>query len=271
MGVRLHLNAEVEEIVVRNRVARGVRLRDGGVYLADRVVCNADVPFTYLRLIRPEHRRLRNSLVRYRRLTAYSPSVFIVYLAVRGRYDGPLVQHNIILAGAYRELVQHLFAARGLPGGLALYVHRPAATDRSVVPPDHEVFYALAPVPHLGARVDWEEAGPILRDAILELLERSYLPDLRTRIVVEHRVDPTYFRDTLNTHLGTGFSLQPLLWQSAWFRPHNRSEDIANLYFVGAGTHPGAGLPGVLASAKVVERIILTEEEARQHRGVKTR
>lgn len=260
-GVRFRFGAEVAEIVVRSKRALGVRLQDGSFHPADFVVCNADVPQTYLRLVRPENRGLRNGDFRYQRLAAYTISAFIIYFGTSRLYrEGPLGHHSIILAGPYRELVDQLFAARTLPRHLALYVHRPTATDPSVAPPGHEAFYVLVPVPHLGARVDWDEAGPALKEAVLNFLEANYLPGLRSHIVTEQVVDPRYFRDVLNSYLGTGFSLQPLLWQSAWFRPHNRSEDIANLYFVGAGTHPGAGLPGVLASAKIVERIIVGEK-----------
>jgi phytoene desaturase len=132
-----------------------------------------------------------------------------------------------------------------------------------MAPPGYEAFYVLSPVPHLKADVDWEETARLYRDTILEFLETHFLPNLRKHIVVEHMIDPRHFRDTLNTYLGTGFSLQPVLWQSAWFRPHNRSEDIPNLYFVGAGTHPGAGVPGVVLSAKIVDRLITEEVEGK--------
>ena len=257
LGVRFRFGAEAAEILVRRKRALGVRLRDGSFHPADHVVSNADVPYTYLQLVRPEHRGLRNSDFRYLRLAAYTISAFIVYFGTSRLYrESPLGHHSIILAAPYRELVHQLFAGRALPRDFALYVHRPTVTDPSVAPPGHETFYVLVPVPHLGARVDWDEVGPALKEAVLSFLEKNYLPDLRRHIVAEQVVDPRYFRDVLNTYLGTGFSLQPLLCQSAWFRPHNRSEDIVNLYFVGAGTHPGAGLPGVLASAKVIDRII---------------
>ncbi len=261
LGGRLWLGREVRRIRVEGRRAVAVELADGEVVPADRVICNGDVPQAYLSLVAPEHRGWRNSDLRYRKLTAYSMSLFVVYFGTDRLYrDTPLVHHNIILSERYKGLIRDIFRARGLPRDFSLYVHMPTLTDPSGAPPGHEAFYALSPVPHLGSPTDWERMAPRYRELILEFLERGYLPGLRAHIVAEHTVDPRHFRDNLNTYLGTGFSVQPTLWQSAWFRPHNRSEDIDNLYFVGAGTHPGAGVPGVLSSAKVVERIIAEEE-----------
>ncbi|HRW10985.1 MAG TPA: FAD-dependent oxidoreductase, partial [Caldilineaceae bacterium] len=129
-------------------------------------------------------------------------------------------------------------------------------TDPSMAPEGHEAFYVLSPVPHLGAPTDWTKQAKPYRDAIMNLLEERYLPDLQANIVAEHHIDPLHFQNTLNSYLGSAFSVQPILTQSAWFRPHNRSEDLDNLYFVGAGTHPGAGLPGVLSSAKIVDDLV---------------
>ena len=132
----------------------------------------------------------------------------------------------------------------------------PTLTDPSMAPDGMEAFYVLSPVPHLGSGIDWTKEARPYRDRIMEFLEKNYLPDLRANIVAEHYIDPLHFRDTLNSYLGSAFSVEPILTQSAWFRPHNRSEEFDNLYFVGAGTHPGAGLPGVLSSAKIVENLI---------------
>ncbi|NCC32520.1 MAG: phytoene desaturase, partial [Chloroflexia bacterium] len=167
-----------------------------------------------------------------------------------------LVQHNIIFGKRYKGLLNDIFNRRHLSRDFSLYLHRSSHADPSMAPAGGEAVYVLSPVPHLGARTDWSKAAKGYRDAIISFLEENYMPELSKHIVVEHMVDPRYYRDALNTHLGTGFSMQPLLTQSAWFRPHNRSEDIPNLYFVGAGTHPGAGLPGVLSSAIIAERLI---------------
>lgn len=264
LGGRIEYNAEVDEILVENRRAVGVRLKDGRIFHADYVVSNADVPFTYMKLIAPQHRGLRNSDFRYRRLAKYSMSLVVIYFGTDRLYrDSPLKHHTIILSKRYKGLLRDIFAAKTLPEDFSLYLHMPTLTDPSIAPEGCESFYVLAPVPHLGAKIDWETAARRYRDAILSFLEENFLPDLRKHIVTEHMIDPRYFQNALNTYLGTGFSLQPILTQSAWFRPHNRSEDIANLYFVGAGTHPGAGLPGVLSSAKIVDALI--GETARTH------
>lgn len=257
LGGRFYFNAEVDKILIENKRAVGVRLKDGSVHKADHVISNADVPFTYMHLIDPQHRGLRNSDLRYRKLTKYSMSLVVIYFGTDRLYrDTPLAHHNIIFGKRYKGLIENIFKGKTLPEDFSLYLHMPTLTDPSLAPPGHEAFYVLAPVPHLGADIRWEQAAQPYRDAIMRFLEENFLPDLRRHIVSIHMIDPRYFRDCLNTTLGTGFSIQPLLTQSAWFRPHNRSEDIPNLYFVGAGTHPGAGLPGVVSSAKIVDRLI---------------
>jgi phytoene desaturase len=149
-----------------------------------------------------------------------------------------------------------IFRRKVLADDFSLYLHMPTLTDPGLAPPGGEAFYVLAPVPHLGARIDWAREGKPYRDRIMRFLEDRYLPGLSRHLVSEHMIDPRHFQDTLNSYLGSAFSLEPVLTQSAWFRPHNRSEDLPNLYFVGAGTHPGAGLPGVLSSATIADELI---------------
>jgi phytoene desaturase len=263
LGVKIHLNAEVKEIVVENRRAKGIRLGDGSLVQADAVVANADVAWTYLNLIAPQYRRT-NSNKRIQKLK-YSMSLFVIYFGTKRRYtDTRLAHHNIILSERYTGLLRDIFAngemGNGeLPPDYSLYLHMPTITDPSLAPPGHECFYVLSPVPHLGAKIDWVKQARPYRNAIMGFLEENYLPDLQANLVAEHSIDPLHFQGTLNSYLGSAFSVQPILTQSAWFRPHNRSEDIDNLYFVGAGTHPGAGLPGVLASAKIVDRLMNNE------------
>jgi phytoene desaturase len=153
-------------------------------------------------------------------------------------------------------LLADIFQKKELAQDFSLYLHAPTLTDPSMAPAGHEAFYVLSPVPHLGGDIDWRRQARPYRDAIMQFLEENYLPDLQANLVAEHVVDPRYFQQALNSHLGSAFSLEPIFRQSAWFRPHNRSEDFDNLYFVGAGTHPGAGLPGVLSSAKIAEALI---------------
>lgn len=258
LGGKIHLNAEVAEIVVTGRRAIGVRLADGTILRADHVVSNADVAFTYRNMI-PEAYRRKYSNRKIERMK-YSMSLFVIYFGTKKRYlDSKLAHHNIILGQRYKELLDDIFKRKVLAKDFSLYLHMPTITDPSIAPPGHESFYVLSPVPHLGADIDWTTAAKPYRDAIMQFLEDNYLPDLQANIVAEHTIDPLHFQNTLNSYLGSAFSVQPTLTQSAWFRPHNRSEDFDNLYFVGAGTHPGAGLPGVLSSAKIVEGLLAPE------------
>ncbi|MDT8898065.1 phytoene desaturase [Thermanaerothrix sp. 4228-RoL] len=258
LGGTLVLNAEVDQILVdeRRRQVRGVRLKDGTILPADIVVSNADVAFTYRYLIPEAHRRkyTNRRLERMR----YSMSLFVIYFGTQRRYlDSRLAHHNIILGPRYKGLLDDIFKHKVLAEDFSLYLHMPTITDPSLAPEGHEAFYVLSPVPHLGGNVNWEETAEPYKNRILEFLEANYLPGLRENLVVEHYIDPLHFRDVLNSYLGSAFSVEPILTQSAWFRPHNQSEEFSNLYFVGAGTHPGAGLPGVVSSAKVVEKLIL--------------
>jgi phytoene desaturase len=253
---RIHLSMPVNEILVDGRRVTGVRLADGTVRRAEHVICNSDVAYSYLNLIPASYRR-RNPNWRYQKLSRYSMSLFVIYFGTKRRYDGDvLAHHNIILSQRYRELLTDIFKRKELARDFSLYLHVPTLTDPAMAPAGHEAFYVLSPVPHLGADIDWRVAARPYRDAIMQFLEANYLPDLQANLVVEHVIDPRHFQQTLNSHLGSAFSLEPIFRQSAWFRPHNRSEDFDNLYFVGAGTHPGAGLPGVLSSAKIVESLL---------------
>jgi len=265
LGGTIHYNSEVAEILVHDRKATGIRLADGSVHTAQHVISNADVAWTYLKMIPSRARGIRNSDFRYKNLTNYSMSLFVIYFGTKRRYtDTGLAHHNIILGKRYKGLLEDIFNKKVLADDFSLYLHMPTITDPSLAPGGCESFYVLSPVPHLGADIDWTVAAKPYRDAIMNFLEQNYLPDLGANIIAEHYIDPLYFHDKLNSHLGAGFSVQPVLTQSAWFRPHNRSEDIANLYFVGAGTHPGAGLPGVLSSSKIAERLIVDQEPVKQ-------
>jgi len=254
-GGQIHLKAEVAEILADRGRVSGIRLADGSVHPADVIVSNADVALTYRNLI-PEQYRRKYSNRKIERMN-YSMSLFVIYFGTKRRYnDTNLAHHNIILGKRYKGLLEDIFKKKILANDFSLYLHMPTITDSSIAPEGHENFYVLSPVPHLEAEVDWTEAAKPYRDSIMQFLEDNYLPDLQANIVAEHYIDPLHFQGTLNSYLGSAFSLQPTLTQSAWFRPHNRSEDFENLYFVGAGTHPGAGLPGVLASAKIAENLI---------------
>jgi phytoene desaturase len=255
VGGRLHLNSSVVEILMDRRRVTGLRLASGEAVAADHVVSNADVTNTYRKLIPAQHRH-HNTNRKLERMK-YSMSLFVLYFGTNRRYtDRPLAHHNILLGQRYRGLLDDIFERKVLVDDFSLYLHMPSRTDLSLAPAGCEAFYVLAPVPHLGARVDWRVAAKPYRDTIVRFLEDRYLPDLSRAIVAEHFIDPLHFAGELDSYLGAAFSFQPTLTQSAWFRPHNCSEDFDNLYFVGAGTHPGAGLPGVLSSAIIAERLI---------------
>jgi phytoene desaturase len=255
LGGRVHLNSPVDEILAEKRRVKGVRLKTGEVIPADIIVSNADVAHTYRNLI-PAAYRKRNTDRRFDRMK-YGMSLFVLYFGTDRRYtDTRLAHHNILLGKRYQGLLNDIFEQKTLANDFSLYLHMPTITDPSLAPEGSEAFYVLAPVPHLGADVDWQAKAGAYRNAIIAFLEERYLPDLSRHIVAEHFIDPRHFQQELNSHLGAAFSFQPTLTQSAWFRPHNRSEDFDNLYFVGAGTHPGAGLPGVLSSAIIAENLI---------------
>ena len=252
-GGAIRLGAEVAEITVERGTATGVRMASGETIPADLVVSNADAAWTYRRLIAPEHRS-RWSDRRIER-ARHSMSLFVWYFGTDRRYED-VAHHTILLGPRYRELLADIFKRKVLARDFSLYLHRPTATDPSLAPPGCDAFYVLSPVPHLASGTDWAEAAEPYRQAIAAELGRTILPGLEAAVVTSRMVTPQDFQDRLLSHQGAAFGMEPLLTQSAWFRPHNASEDIAGLYLVGAGTHPGAGLPGVLCSAKVLDRLV---------------
>ncbi len=261
LGGSLRLNSEVGEILVDGNRARGVRLITGEELQADSVVCNAEVAGAYESLLPSSARRglTERRIARMR----HSMSLVVIYFGTDSRYcDGgaaQLAHHNIILGPRYKDLLSDVFTRKVLAEDFSLYLHMPTLTDSSLAPNGCEAFYVLAPVPHLGGNIDWSVQAKPYRDRIMAFLEDRYLPGLSRHLVTEHMIDPRHFRHVLNSYLGSAFSVEPILTQSAWFRPHNRADRIPNLYFVGAGTHPGAGLPGVLSSAKIADSLIAGE------------
>ncbi|HET8866400.1 MAG TPA: phytoene desaturase [Gracilimonas sp.] len=254
-GGKIQTEAEVDEILIKNGKATGVRLKNGEQFEADEIVSNADVAFTYKNLINPKHRKKYTDRKIGR--TKYSMSLFVIYFGTKKRYlDSGLAHHNIILGERYEGLLEDIFHKKNLAEDFSLYLHMPTITDHSMAPEGCEGFYVLSPVPHLDSGTDWNEMAPKYRDAIMNFLEENYLPDLQENIIAEHYIDPLHFQNVLNSYKGSAFSVEPILTQSAWFRPHNKSEDVDNLYFVGAGTHPGAGLPGVLSSSIIAQDLI---------------
>ena len=252
-GGHVRCNEEVREIIVSEGSARGVRLASGEAIAADLVVSNADSAWTYRHLL-PSSARSRWSNKRIER-ARYSMSLFVWYFGTNRRYSD-VPHHTILLGPRYKELLTDIFERKILADDFSLYLHRPTATDTSLAPDGCDAFYVLSPVPHLQSGTDWNVTAEKYRRAISRELGNTMLPDLEKNIVTSRMLTPQDFQDRLSSFRGAAFGLEPILTQSAWFRPHNKSEDIANLYLVGAGTHPGAGLPGVLSSARVLDSLV---------------
>jgi phytoene desaturase len=257
LGGTLRLGDPVEEIETLGDRVTGVRTQSGWQAKFDAVASNADIMHSYRDLLKQSGRgrRVAKALDRKR----WSPSLFVVHFGIKGTWPG--IPHHMILFGPrYRELLHDIYDTGVLPADFSLYLHHPSVTDPSMAPEGCSTFYALAPVPHLGKLpVDWETLKESYADRILAEVERRLIPGLKERIVTRFCYTPQDFSHDLNAHLGSAFSLEPLLTQSAWFRTHNRDDVIPNLYFVGAGTHPGAGIPGVVGSAKATARLMLED------------
>jgi phytoene desaturase len=250
-GVEFLWNHTVSKVLQNpSGKVRGVAFVDGAQLAADTVVANADPGFVLSQLLDGPAREPLN--VQRRK---YSMSLFVWYFSTSKIYN-EVAHHTILFGKTYREVLQKIFYQKVVPDDLSIYLHRPGATDPSYPAPGCDSFYALVPVPNLGAHIDWALEGPKLKALLQKELEARVLPGLGAAIVNEHCVAPDYFEQQLLSPQGAGFSLQPTLMQSAGFRFPNQSPQVAGLYFVGAGTHPGAGVPGVVTSAKVVERLM---------------
>jgi len=257
LGGTLELNTAVAAVDVEAGRASAVRSEDGRLWTTDCVASNADVVHTYAKLLdghprgRDEGRRLKGK--------RFSNSLFVIHFGLK-RPQPQLQHHTVCFGQRYQPLINEIFTGKALAEDFSLYLHAPCVTDPSLAPPGCSSHYVLSPVPHLGnAPIDWEVEGPKYRDRIFAYLEKHYMPGLREDLVTSRIFTPNDFRDELNAHLGSAFSLEPLLQQSAWFRPHNRDAQLPNVYLVGAGTHPGAGVPGVIGSAKATAGLMLED------------
>lgn len=260
LGGTLRLNAEVRRIDVekrgRKRVTTGVTLASGEHIAGDLVVSNADYANTYLRLVDKQHRRInRDALVKFRK---QSMSLLVIFFGYTKREGDPDLQHhNIILGPRYEGLLTDIFERKILADDFSQYLHIPTMTDPSLAPAGHHAAYTLVPVPNTLGDVDWDRVGEKFVDKVMTFLdERGYIPGLRERVVYRSFITPKYFEETLGAYAGNGFGVEPRLTQTAFFRPHNRSEDVSNLYLVGQGTQPGGGTPSVMMSAKMTAREI---------------
>lgn len=256
-SVAIALSTTVQKIVVKNSKVEGVELSDGQFLEADIVVVNGDPSYVYKNLIEPEFRKKwTDSKVDS---LSYSMGLFVLYFGTKEKYPD-IAHHTIVFGKAYRELLHEIFNLGVLSDDMSLYIHRPTATDCAMAPLGCDSFYALAPVPNLKSGINWDEMGPIYQEKLLNLIEKRLLPNLAKNLLTTFYVTPKTFQHNYLSEHGAGFSIAPIFTQSAYFRFHNKSEDISSLYFVGAGTHPGAGLPGVLSSAKVLEKILKEKE-----------
>lgn len=252
-GGSLRYNSEVAEVLIENDRAQGVRLANGETLRADVVVSNGDCAWTYKNLV-PKGKRSRWSDGKLRR-ARYSNGLFVWYFGTNRRYDD-VPHHMMVLGPRYRGLLKDIFGRKHLAEDFSLYLHRPTATDPSLAPEGCDTFYALAPVPHLDGDVDWATHAPHYRDKVMARLAETVLPNLQDHVVSETMMTPLDFQDRLLSYKGAGFGMEPVLWQSAWFRPNNISEEIDRFYLVGASTHPGAGIPGVITSAQVLDQVV---------------
>ncbi|WP_240704681.1 phytoene desaturase [Croceicoccus sediminis] len=257
LGGTVRLGDAVESIdTVGNRVT-GVTTKSGWSERFDAVAANSDLMHTYRDLLSTNRRggKVAKSLARKR----WSPSLFVVHFGVEGAWPG--IPHHMILFGPrYEGLLNDIYKSGVLPRDFSIYLHHPNVTDPSMAPEGMSTFYALVPVAHMGKlRVDWEKVGVELEKRVLDEVGRRLIPDIHSRIVTKFHYTPADFGTDLSAHMGSAFSLEPILTQSAWFRVHNRDDEIGNLYFVGAGTHPGAGIPGVVGSARATARLMISD------------
>jgi phytoene desaturase len=255
IGGTLRLGDPVTQIETLGDRATAVVTQSGWRGEADMVAANADIMHVYKQLL-SDSRSARRTAARLER-KRYSPSLFVVHFGIKGTWPG--IPHHMILFGPrYKGLLDDIYDHGVLSEDFSLYLHHPTVTDPSMAPEGCSTFYALAPVPHMGKFPgDWDTVKPIMERRILDEVGRRLIPDIHDRIVTKFSYAPPDFEHDLNAHLGSAFSLEPVLTQSAYFRVHNRDDSIPNLYFVGAGTHPGAGIPGVVGSAKATAALML--------------
>jgi len=254
VGIEIIKGQEVKNIILENKKIRGVRLADNQNINANYVICNADPPAVYENLLNGN----KNSSFLFewkKKRMEYSMGLFVYYFGTKKIYKN-IEHHTIKFGNKYKEHLDDIFENKKLNNDISYYLHRPSATDQSMAPENHDCFYVLVPVPNNQSNIDWKTQGERMKDLVISKMENDLMPNLRENIVEDFYLTPDYFEKDLNTKHGSGFSIQPKFSQSAYFRFHNKSEIYDGLYFVGAGTHPGAGVPGVLSSAKVLDKII---------------
>lgn len=252
-GIEIITSTDIEAIEVSGNYVSSIVSTEGKVFKLDKLVCNADPPMVYQELLPKRYNKRKKFLPD--RLTTYSMGLYVLFFGTKVQYSN-VAHHTIWMGSRYESLLDDIFNKKQLADDFSLYIHRPTATDSSFAPKGKDSFYVLCPVPNLLGKVNWEIEGPKLRDRIIVALEKTIMPNLSETFTEDFFMTPLDFVKNYKAMHGAGFSIAPSLTQSAWFRYHNKDKDLSNLFFSGAGTHPGAGLPGVLCSAKVVENLI---------------
>lgn len=252
-NIEIVLNTTVKKLIVNDGKVSGLILENDCELAADLIVSNVDAAYLHQNMI--DHDKVAVSSKLKLKLAHYSMGLFVIYFGTKKQYS-EVVHHTIWLGKTYKELLSNIFDKKILSNDFSLYIHRPTATDESFAPKGCDSFYVLCPVPNLQADIDWSVEGRVLKDKIIEALDQTILPDLKKHITDDFFMTPNDFKTEYLSMHGAGFSIAPLFRQSAWFRFHNKAEGVKNLFLTGAGTHPGAGLPGVLCSAKVIDRLI---------------
>ena len=254
VGIKVIKGNEVRKIISNNNKIASVQLNDNNIINADNIICNADPPAVYEKLL---DEKSNNSFIfnwKKKRME-YSMGLFVYYFGTKKIYEN-VEHHTIKFGNKYKEHLDDIFNKKKLNDDISYYLHRPTATDKSMAPEGNDCFYVLVPVPNNQSAINWKIEGEKMKKLIINKMEKDLMPNLKENIIEDFYLTPDYFEEDLNTKYGSGFSIQPKFTQSAYFRFHNKSEIYDGLYFVGAGTHPGAGVPGVLSSAKVLDKII---------------
>ena len=247
-------NAEVVEFLTKNKKITGIQLKNGSIINCDYLICNSDPPNVYKNLIKSNNQYNFLFNQKIKRMN-YSMGLFVYYFGSKKKYNN-IAHHTICFGNSYQDHLKKIFEDKILTDDISYYLHRPTATDPSMAPENHDAFYVLVPVPNNLSGINWKEKGDSFKELVIAKMEKTTLPNLRENIVSDFYLTPDYFEQELSTLHGSGFSIQPKFTQSAYFRFHNQSEIFSNMFFVGAGTHPGAGMPGVLSSAKVLDKLL---------------
>ena len=247
-------NAEVVEFLTKNKKITGIQLKNGSIINCDYLICNSDPPNVYKNLIKSNNQYNFLFNQKIKRMN-YSMGLFVYYFGSKKKYNN-IAHHTICFGNSYQDHLKKIFEDKILTDDISYYLHRPTATDPGMAPENHDAFYVLVPVPNNLSGINWKEKGDSFKEMVITKMEKTTLPNLRENIVSDFYLTPDYFEQELSTLHGSGFSIQPKFTQSAYFRFHNQSEIFSNMFFVGAGTHPGAGMPGVLSSAKVLDKLL---------------